>query len=422
MVFRVLFLWLLVAVAPTPLSAGDVFNHPTVSDVPALVSHLQDADVRQGASNALVRLGKPAVAELTAAMGSKNVELQIWSAYTLGRIGSDAEASAAALIMALGSNDHDLRATATRALGQIGSAHQDVVKGLTESLLDDQPTVRQAAAEALGRLGPSAQAAVPQLVEALHDLSIRKHALAALTRIGEEATPTLLVALKDNTIRLEAAEALRHVNPAAARQAGVESITAADLAALKIALANTNNDTEARALAAEQLGALGSEAVPVLIAAFDDDVTAVRRAASAAFQNIGVAGIPALQESLRHESPRVRAATADAIAAIGLEAGQAVSDLAEALSDSERDVRYRVAAALDQLGAVADDAADALISVVLNEREQEATRQLAIKALGQTSPAVREQVTAALLEAQKVNNFGVSKLAEDTLKSLSERP
>lgn len=404
---------------PSIALAGDIFTSPTASDIPALVRCLEDANVRYGASNALVQLGRPAVEELKRAIMADSVELRIWAAYTLGRIGSDALAAIPPLTDALKTEDRDLRATAARALGQIGDADIAVIEGLAAALSDDEVRVRQSATDAIAQIGAPAQNAVPQLIVALRDQSIRKQAIEALTRIGPAATPALITALDDNDVRLEAAEALRQLDPAAAREARVDSTTLADLAALKQSLENRGKDREARIGSARELGKLGADGISILIRAFSDDDQEVARASIRAFQYVGAAGVSALQEALQDESPRIRAAAADALAAIGPEAKPAVMDLARLLEDADRDVRFYAAASLDELGTVADEAAATLIAVVQNEREQEPTRQLAIKALGQSSPAVRKQVVAELEKVTKVGNFGVSSLARETLGRLA---
>ena len=62
-----------------------------------------------------------------------------------------------------------------------------------------------------------------------------------------------------------------------------------------------------------------------------------------------------------------------------------------------------------------------MIAVMNNPRDQEATRQLAIKALAQTGPSRRKQVIKALKEVDHGGNFGVRSLAEQMLKQLEPK-
>lgn len=403
-----------------PLSAlaADVFTNPTPADAPVLVTHLRDASLRQGAVNALVRIGEPAAPPLVASLASDDLDAVIWSAYALGKIGPSAASAAKPLTVALQSPDRDLRAVAARSLGQIRATEASAIVALAAALKDDDARVCRHAAVALGAISPPAREAAPNLIAALKNESARVPAREALKQIGAPAVPALKTALADDAVRLDAAEALRAIDPAAAREAGVDTTSLADLAALAMSVSNADRETATRIEHLNCLARLGVEAAPSLINVFGDASIEVSRAASGAFSQMGVVGLPKLQEALQDEFPRVRSAAADAIAAIGPDARPAIADLAKLLSDSDRGVRYRAAAALDHLGPVAADAAPALIECMNNVREQEATRQMAIKALAQTGPATRDVVLKALREVNDQGNFGVRSLAEDALKQV----
>jgi hypothetical protein len=84
-------------------------------------------------------------------------------------------------------------------------------------------------------------------------------------------------------------------------------------------------------------------------------------------------------------------------------------------------VRHRAVAALTAFGEEAAPAVAALGAVVLNSRESEPTRQLAMKALIRTGPGPRKDVIATLEKAsQEKNNFGVRSLAEQLLKQVQD--
>lgn len=403
------------------VASADIFTAPTVDDVPALVRSLKDSNVRQGASNALVSLGEPAVPQLIDSLHTDDLDMQIWLAYTLGRMGSHASAAAPTLAESLKSNDSNLCAVAARSLGQIGSGDAKVVDLLARSTTDDEVRVRRFSVVSLGQIGPAAEAALPQLVDALAVQKVRADAIRSLVRIGEAAVSPLTAALGNDNIRLDAAEALRQLDPAMAKQLGIDKPTAAALAALRNSLQNTERDIEARVVAAEWLGQLGIDAAPILISAFVDGDTAVVSASANAFRDIGASAVPLLQETLKHESARVRVAAVDALAAIGPGAEAAVPDLISELTDAERDVRHRAVDALDKIGPAAELAIPTLIAVMQNERDLEPTRQLAIKTLVRIAPPGHEDTIAALRESSKDDNFGVSSLAKEMLKVIETK-
>lgn len=407
----------------TPLSGrGDnSFTNPTIANVPTLVTLLADPNLRQGASNALVGIGGPSVSRLITSLESTDIEVAIWTAFTLGKMGPEASAAASALSERLSSADKDLRAVAARSLGQIRSTVPSVITTLAVALSDEDSRVREHAVTALGEIGQPAQAAVPSLIAALADETVRSRAIKALVQIGPLAVPALRSALDDNTIRMEAAEALRAIDPQAARDAGVDATSARDLPALAISVAKTQKDATARIEHLNRLGDLGADAALVLIAVFDDPSIEVSRASVSAFRKIGSDALPKLREALRHESPSIRSATANALAAVGLDAKPAIADLAKLLSDSDRSVRNAAATACDQLGPIVDAAVPALIVTMNDNREQEATRQLAIKALVQSGPTSRDSVIKALRDVNHQGNFGVRSLAQEMLKQIERQ-
>lgn len=399
-------------------TAGDIFNHPSVADVPVLIRSFEDSNVRLGASKALVAIGKPAVPQLNEALRSDQLDIQIWSAYSIGKIGPNASAAAPALAVVLQAEDSDLRAVAARSLGQIRTNNAEAVALLADSITDDNARVRQAAVVSLGAIGPSAGVAVPQLVNALNDQSVRADAIRALVQIGDDAIPLLMEALASDNIRLEAAEVLRRLDPAAAEQLGIDKPTKTDLNALRISLHNADKDVASRAIAADWLGQLGLDAAPILIAAFSDDKAQVASAASSAFRHVGASAVPLLREALKHESGRVRAVVINALAAIGADAKDALPDIVSALTDVDREVRHRAVKTLDVFGSASEPAIPALIAVMHNPRDSEPTRQLAVKTLARIAPPEHELTIVALRESTKDSNYGVSSLAKQVLKTL----
>ena len=192
------------------------------TDVSRLVQSLDDANLRYGASLALVRLGDQAVPALRKSLASTSLDQRVWSAFTLGEIGPAAAASAKDLTALLESSDAALRAAAAEALGKLGAASPASVGALAVRLSDDDIDVRQHAAVALGQIGPPAHRSAEQLVQSLSDSRTRRVAREALIRIGPSASPAVVAALSKDELRFDAVMVLRQADPAAARQAGVD--------------------------------------------------------------------------------------------------------------------------------------------------------------------------------------------------------
>lgn len=404
--------------------AADIYSNPTEDDIPALIRSLADPNVQLGASRALASLQKSSVSLLENALRSESSELRIWAAYTLGQIGHDAAPAVAGLAatVAKATDSHE-RGVAARSLGQIstaGSADKSVaVQALVTGLSDSDAQVRIRSAVSLGQLGQDAQEATRQLVRLFGDEPVREAARVAVIRIGKAAIPELTTALGNNALRLDAAEALVRIDPKTARKAGVDRPSKKDLPALRLALLNKSRNEKSRIKAAKQLGNIGIDGAPILIAAFSIDSEQVARAAAAAFHQIGSPAVAVLTESLKSESAIVRARSADALGAIGADAKAAVPNLVTAMSDPDRTVQHRAVVALGAFGSSASEAVPGMIAVMQNPRVVEQTRQLSLKAFVKAaSDDQRDLVIAALEKSTEDSNFGISSLASYTLKQL----
>lgn len=149
--------------------------------IPPLVSALRDESegVRRAASEALVRIGMPAVESLIAALQGPNSTARAGAVGVLGKIGAPAVPP---LVPLLGSPAQGARGAATEALGKIGEAAFD---SLVEALADAKPEVRASAVEALGLA--RIERAINPLTGALADPDpqTRAKATESLVRIGK---------------------------------------------------------------------------------------------------------------------------------------------------------------------------------------------------------------------------------------------
>lgn len=322
--------------------------------------------VRDGAADALVELGDPAVAPLVQALGSARASVRELAAVSLGRVGT--VRAVRPLISLLSDTSPRIRTAAAEALGHIRSTV--AVEPLIEAVQDSAPGVRVGAAAALGAIGDAR--AVAPLIRTLRDANVRVRtaAVAALGLLGAQtsgeaasrAAEALLMAMRVESgvcSPSEAAEALGRMGPVAVRP-------------LLLLLRDT--DARVRAAAIQGLGATGAveaaEALVGLLADPNPKICAAVALALLAFRDTEGApeAVGALIEGLGNEDERVRARSAAAMGQMvsGGSRGELGPEVAvalgAALTDTAPGVRVAAATALGDLrdpGSV-----DALIAAV----------------------------------------------------------
>ena len=121
--------------------------------------------------------------------GARTPTWSAFAAWSLGNLGSAAQAAVPDLARALARDDTN--AVVAGALARIGPAAGAAVGVLVDGLHSADADRRWRAARTLGRIGPPAASAVPSLTAALSDSSslVRLHAARALGRIGPAARP-----------------------------------------------------------------------------------------------------------------------------------------------------------------------------------------------------------------------------------------
>ncbi|MFB3065023.1 MAG: HEAT repeat domain-containing protein, partial [Planctomycetota bacterium] len=257
--------------------------------VPSLVRHLDDADesVRAACLHACVRYGKdavgplmralkteerpaalvalprigwPAVAALTGALGDPDSRYRADCAECLGGIGSPADSAAPDLQRLLEDEYPYVRAAAAVGLGGIGPGAWKAAAGLTTTLEDKDAGVRASSAQALGRVGVGAKSVVTGLGKSLQDpqAKVRVASAFALWRLGEDHTAALKMlrsVVGDKAaplpLRVQAAGVLRTM-----RWDAREAIP--ELAACFVVDGETADPPELRAVAAHALGEIAS--------------------------------------------------------------------------------------------------------------------------------------------------------------------
>lgn len=170
----------LTAVAPLIRALADDQGFWRLQALGPISALAEVGNVQQKAREALVKIGKPAVQALVAALNDRNDQRRVAAAHALGGI---ADACAVEpLIAALRDQVCFVRTAAAVALGEIGDAR--ALDSLSKALKDRAWATRMSTAEALGKIGDTRS--VNALKEALsqesdsHCLSALKHALAKI--------------------------------------------------------------------------------------------------------------------------------------------------------------------------------------------------------------------------------------------------
>jgi len=145
---------------------------------------------------------------------------------------------------------------------------------------------------------------------------------------------------KEVSVRYHAVDALSRVGP--------------ECVAVLPALMVTAKDKEAliRGQALRAIGKIGPEAkpaIPGLIDSLDDEQHLIAGLASHALGNIGVDAVPALIKALRNPNVQVRTEATTALAMIGPKAKEAIPALKELFADSDKSVAYQARSAVNDI-------------------------------------------------------------------------
>jgi HEAT repeat protein len=158
--------------------------------------------MRAQASEALKKVGAPAVDPLRAQLKVKIPAVRFWVAQTLGAIGPDAAGAADDLLESMQDEDAEVRYKAVYAVGRVGVKTDRATAGLLKALEDRDERVTETALAVLDEMGAPPQAALPTLGKLAgkeSPESVRHSAIKLLGKMGEPAVPTLKVLLKETT-------------------------------------------------------------------------------------------------------------------------------------------------------------------------------------------------------------------------------
>ncbi len=326
----------------------------------------QNALVWMSASNALIKIGMPAVEPLIFLLNHKNPELVKRAAFILGEVGPGQAADP--LMKLLKHPSGAVRMTAATALGRVKIVRS--IPTLIGALQDEDSRVQYEAAKALYQCRPYSIALLMESLESSNeDLVI--NAISVLAKIGTPEVTMELGALIDHpsgVVRMEAVRGLGGIGDKKAAEFLVNSLkddfrTVQNLAAgylVKmgpgavelLAAVLDKEDLKLRRNAALTLGRIGDQrAVIPLIDILSSKSDLDRQAAASVLGGLGdPSAIQPLIEVLRSDNPELSWYTTEALLKIG---GPAVPPLIDVLKDKDRQMRVKANLMLLRLGTLA---------------------------------------------------------------------
>ena len=316
-------------------------------------------EMRREAVQAIAFAGpgaRDAVPVLIRTVRDANQEVRFWSVVALGKIGPAARDAVPVLILALMDDEREVSLEAKRSLAAIGPRSVDPLR---RALASHDPWVRSHAAEALGEIGEAAHKSAGDLARLLADdsLSVRASAAWAVGRIGpraKKAVGALTDALEEEIRR-------DPVFSSPASRLLVENLVFAlgrmgkhaKRAVRPIGSVLNDGDPHSMVLAAEALGRIGTQAVPVLRNTVGSGSRAVQYQSAVALRMLGsgarkavpeLIGVLEQTDELEGGKPVV-IAVAEALGAIGPKARKSLPALSRQL---ERSGSPDVVAALER--------------------------------------------------------------------------
>ncbi len=243
--------------------------------------------VKQVATAKLAQLCPEATGEVKQLIGTletTDVEALKRSIHRLGRMQTDAAASAPALKQLLRHQDGFVRTHAALALVRMKEVTPEVTETLIVGLRSTNPGVRSFAAAVLAEMGPDSADALPALSSALHDRDgyVRLHVAEVLIRHddwSQQALNTLVDCLKDKdeNVRWLASYSLAELAPQS-----FDAVTA-----LQAALHDpTPKVRVGAAYALGEIGPLAKAAVPELSRLSESSDSETKTAATFALKQI----------------------------------------------------------------------------------------------------------------------------------------
>lgn len=179
---------------------------PAVNDLVNLLGEPQE--VGASASEALGRIGKPAIPSLVPKLADTNPDVRRTALHALAVIGPDAKESETFLIdRLLNDGDRNVREEAARAVASVAPASEKALRPLLKALTDVANEPRDVGDQIAAALATYGTPIIPELLQILSDIYTpgRESAVRALARIGLTAAPVLISELSSSNAARAAA-------------------------------------------------------------------------------------------------------------------------------------------------------------------------------------------------------------------------
>ena len=402
---------------------GDL-GPPAASAVPALLAAVEDDHTAGVALDALVEVAPvdqwSAVAEAAVPVLAREDWVGSKAASKLAELG---EPGRDALVRAVTDPDPIVRGNALSGLQKLEpDAGQDAFKILRKLLRDDEPEVRSKAARALGRYGDEAFGHLQKALQREKEGLVRAEMIYALDGMGVQTLPLLRRELAGDApsasnaaahqigkLGADAAPAVPDLlvhgwgfSGKSDAAAAIEGIGVAAVPGLIEGMDSDSPDVrETAAYTAGRIGPGAVDAVPALARCLDDETREVRQWAAWSLGHIGPGAVGAVEDlraALTDPETWVRSNAAEALGRIGEGAAPAIPDLVAVIRwDRGYDVAAHAADALAAFGPAAADAVGPLTEALDSDKDnlREAAAR-ALKAIGTTSPEIRARLREAL--------------------------
>jgi len=405
------------------VSVRAVSNPVEIEILPAEAKNVVQVEVRPGKLSAVtdlpnnqeepqgnadeVKYEGRTIAELIAALGDQDSGTRISAVYHLGNMGPEAKSAVPSLVDAL--NQKGLRESILHSLGNIGAGAEEAIPALIKAIAEYAPACRWKAAEALAKIGEPAVAALKKASES-DDMNLRIWCNAALAKQQETDSPHLrylgqLMKSADEHTASEAVRALTMLGP-------LSKLLVPDFIE---ALNHSAVPRKNIAFALAQIGKDAKRAMPELLQMLQDaDLWTQGDAVYAIFKIGGsdaAPAVPLLIESLKTKNTsnvvaaaRVRYRAAAALENIGWDARPAIPDLVIALDDEHEFVRASSAAAIGSIDPTNPQSAPALVKAMSDQSGR--VRSSAAQSLAKVGP-LNKEVILAFIKAADDNWKGV---------------
>jgi len=301
-------------------------------------------ETRHKAAEEMAKFKEKAIPHLLTALDDRNLDTRAAAAESVSLIESGMEKTIPALVKCLGLANDSLQVKSILALEKIGPASVPPIITALEQAVTSNDRKPLIIALARPNLAPHAHDAMPILLESLGDAdpSIRSNSALVLQQLGDESVPGLVdVGRQGNAIgKFEAVRLLGII-----RAPSPQAITL---------LTTLLSDAKLQKTAQQSLISIGKDTIPELMKVLsvpEGEAADLAAKALGTFKTppaLGLA-VSSLIQGLGSDNIQVRYRSAQALAAIGPPAADALPALRLAANDMDRTVRYYANDALTKI-------------------------------------------------------------------------